>query len=81
LRYGHVQSVVEGGAESAEVNILESDDGSVIVESTYIFPSRDVLQAYFDGPAIPLREEGKRLFVDTAKVTFSRRIGEIVFRC
>lgn len=79
MKSGHVQAVVSAGASTAEVNILESDDGVVRVESLYIFPSRAALQAYFDGPALTLREEGKVLFIDTGKVSFSRRIGEVVF--
>ncbi len=71
--------MVAGGASTAEVNVLESDDGVVRVESLYTFPSRAALQAYFDGPAIALREEGKALFMDTGKISFSRRIGEIAF--
>ena len=80
MKNGHVQGVVDSGATSAEVIVLESDDGSVRVESSYIFPSRAAFQAYFDGPAIALREEGKALLIDTGKVSFQRRIGEIVFK-
>ncbi len=64
---------------TAEINILESDDDVVRVESVYTFSSRASLQAYFDGPAVSLREEGKKLFIDTGKISFSRRIGEIIF--
>lgn len=79
MKSGHVQGVIAGGATSAEVIVLDSDDGSVKVESNYLFPSRAALQAYFDGPALALREEGKVLFIDTGKVTFQRRIGEVAF--
>jgi hypothetical protein len=64
------------------VIVLEREADNVIrVESSYIFSSREALQAYFDGPALALREEGKKLFIDTGKVSFTRRIGEIAFSC
>eukprot|EP01031_Cornospumella_fuschlensis_P022533 gene22533-27502_t len=79
LKGGHVQLVVAGGARSAEVVVLDSDDHTVRVESIYLFDSRAALQAYFDGPALELREDGKRLWMDTGKVSFSRRVGNVVF--
>jgi Domain of unknown function (DUF4286) len=79
LRNGHVQAVVAGGAEVAEVCVVDDPDKTQ-VDSSYVFPSREVMQAYFDGPAIALREDGKLKFVDTGKVTFARRISEIRFR-
>ncbi|RYY84522.1 hypothetical protein EON63_09095 [archaeon] len=74
-----MQLVVAGGARTAEVVVLESDDQTVRVESIYLFDSRDALQAYFDGPALELREDGKKLWVDTGKISFARRVGEVVF--
>jgi hypothetical protein len=79
LTNGHIQGVLAGGALSAEVIVLDADvDQLVRVESVYTFGSREALQSYFDGPAIPLREEGKALFIDTKKATFTRNIGNIV---
>lgn len=77
-----MQGVIAGGATSAELNVLdaEADNNAVRVESIYIFPSRAALEAYFAGPAVALREDGKARFVDTKKATFTRRIGEIVFQ-
>lgn len=69
--------MIAGGALTAEINLMESD--SIQVESVYTFASRQSLQEYFDGPAIPLRDDGKKKFIDTGKVSFTRRIGEILF--
>ena len=50
------------------------------VESCYLFPSRAILVAYFDGAAAVLREDMKRTFMDTGKVTsVTRRIGLVSF--
>ena len=45
-----------------------------------MFPSRAILVAYFDGAAAVLREDMKRTFMDTGKVTsVTRRIGLVSF--
>ena len=78
LNGGHVAAVVATGALSGDVVVLDSEHGtSTEVESVYVFPSREVLQAYFDGPAQILRKEGVELWIDTGKVTFKRRIGVV----
>ena len=78
LNSGHVAAVVATGALSGDVVLLDSEPGaSVEVESVYVFPSREALQAYFDGPAITLRKEGVELWIETQKVTFRRRIGVV----
>jgi hypothetical protein len=82
LKGGHAQALVAAGALSAEVNVLEVEAGeSTKVEATYVFPSRESLQAYFDGPAAELREDGKVRWMDTGKISFSRRIAVIDFEC
>jgi hypothetical protein len=81
LQGGHVQELVKAGALSAEVDVVESDSGATVAETTYIFPSREALQAYFDGPAAALREDGKVRWIDTGKISFSRRIATIAFEC
>lgn len=75
LKGGHMQALIDAGALSGEIAIVESD--TIKVEVHYIFPSRSVLQAYFDGPALLLREDGKTRFIDTNKVVFSRSIATI----
>ena len=60
--------------------MLETDGSEGIkVEATYVFPSRESLQAYFDGPALALREDGKTRWMDTGKINFARRISSIEF--
>ncbi len=73
--------MINGGALSGEIDILEREgDSPIRLEATYIFDTREALQAYFDGPALALRQEGKELWIDTGKVTFERRISKIAFR-
>jgi hypothetical protein len=80
LTGGHVQALLAAGASSATIAHIDSEiGGTFIVEVEYIFPSRESLESYFAGPAIPLRQEGKELFVDTGKCVLSRRIGDVVF--
>lgn len=80
LKNGHVQAVCDAGATHADVSLLDDDDSNLIrVVSAYIFPSREALEAYFKGPAITLREEGVKLFVETGKIRFSRTIGDILY--
>jgi hypothetical protein len=82
LKNGHVQAVVACGAVSGDVVVLEreGENGPVQVESVYVFPSREMLQGYFDGPALELRKEGKELWMDTGIVMFRRSIGTVVHR-
>ena len=75
LKGGHMQALLDAGALSAEIDIVEGD--CIKVDIHYIFPDRATLQAYFDGPALLLREDGKRRFIDTNKIIFSRSIATI----
>jgi len=82
LAEGHTAAVIDGGAESARVIVLDHDDGAndeaapTRIETQYVFPSREAFAAYEAGPAIPLREEGKRRFA-TRGIAFERRSGKI----
>lgn len=80
LKAGHVQALIDAGALSAEINVVETEptEGKK-VDATYVFSSREALQAYFDGPAAALREDGKVRWMDTGKINFSRRIATIDF--
>jgi hypothetical protein len=76
LQHGHVEAVVvQGGAISAEVLVLDPtpDDARVAVQSSYLFRSREAYEVYQAGPAVALREEGRRLFAETGKVAEWRR--------
>lgn len=78
LESGHAQALVDAGALSYEIKVLDVAEGeSPKVEAAYIFPSKEVLDAYFEGPALLLREDGKTRWIDTEKVSFSRNIENI----
>lgn len=81
IQGGHMQDVVNlGGAISAEMIVLDSTDGRIHVQSSYLFPSREVYDAYQVGAAVALRADGKRLWVDTGKVAeWIRQTGEVSF--
>jgi hypothetical protein len=80
LKSGHAQALITAGALSAEISVVDVEEGaSPVVEATYVFNSREDLQAYFDGPALALREDGKTRWIDTGKIAFSRRISSIDF--
>lgn len=57
-------------------------EGISRVASNYIFPSREVLDAYAGSDvAARLRCEGVSMFVDTNKVeSFERLVGPVVFQ-
>jgi hypothetical protein len=80
LNAGHAQALIDLGALSAEVVIVETEEGEDFkVEASYIYPSREALQAYFDGPAATLRVDGKTRWMDTGKITFARSVSTIQF--
>lgn len=80
LKNGHVQALIEVGAISADIAIVDTEENELPkVETSYVFPSREALETYFNGAAIALRGETKTRWIDTAKVSFSRRITSIVF--
>lgn len=80
LKAGHAQALIDAGALSAEVNVIDTEvSESVKAEATYVFPSQESLQAYMDGPALALREDGKTRWIDTGKISFTRRIAKINF--
>lgn len=80
LRGGHLDGVIAGGAETAEVVRLDpevGEGGAEVhrVETRYTFPSRERLDAYIRDHAPALRADGLRRFGPERGVTFSRRIG------
>lgn len=75
LLQGHTDAVLRGGALSARVIRLDGETRRI--ETQYVFPSRDIFADYEAGPAIALREEGRRRFAGRG-VTFERRWGEIL---
>jgi hypothetical protein len=80
LKSGHAQALITAGALSAEVNIVDVGGSDLpVAEATYLFRNREDLQAYFDGPALVLREDGKTRWIDTDKISFSRKISVVSF--
>ncbi len=80
LKGGHAQALITAGALSAEISIIDVEEGeNPRLEASYLFPSREVLQAYMDGPALLLREDGKTRWMDTGKIVFSRRFAVVAF--
>lgn len=79
LSTGHIEDVVQGGAESGEVIVLDraSDSEPWQVLTRYVFPSRDVFDRYVLLHAPCLRAEGIAKFGQS--VSFERHIGEVVF--
>ena len=80
LSGGHVQAIIDrGGALDCTISVYDNGD-SVVVESRYTFPSKSEYDGYCNGLALELRAEGIALWVDTEKVKFERKTGEIVFK-
>lgn len=80
LRGGHVREVVEAGAASAEIIVLEGSPTRVCTR--YVFPSREAYEAYVDRHAGRLRADGLARFgpgSDTP-VEFQREVGAVVER-
>ncbi len=82
LRGGHVDQVMQGGAESATIVVLDRavTDGPIAVEVRYIFSTRDELARYLRDFAPALRADGLARFPSERGVTFGRTVGEIVDR-
>ena len=79
LSTGHIEDVVQGGAESGEVIVLDraADSEPWRVLTRYVFPSREVFDRYVLLHAPRLRAEGIATFGQS--VSFERQIGEVVF--
>ena len=80
LQGGHVQALITAGALSACVEAHQDNtEEEFKVDSVYVFACQADLDSYSAGAAVALREEGIKLFVETGKVTFSRKVTNIVF--
>lgn len=78
LRHGHMQAVMAGGADRAEVvRWTEPEEEQHTVTVRYRFPDRDAFERYMEAHAPMLQEEGAERFPPSRGVTFSRTIGEI----
>lgn len=75
LRGGHVAAVLSGGAASASV---VRPDGTNVVETRYVFASREAFETYLRDCAPTLRAEGLELFGPGSGVSFERTLGAVV---
>lgn len=80
LRDAHLQDVINAGADSAEMVLLDADPGEPPhrVQSSYRFTDRTAFDRYVNEKAPALRAEGLALFGPDTGVSFSRSIGEIL---
>lgn len=77
LREGHIQAVLDGGANRAAIIECDSTEDSLRVRTLYEFPSRDAFDRYVRDFAPTLRAEGLARFGSDQGVTFEREIGTI----
>jgi hypothetical protein len=77
LEDGHVDAVIEGGAESGMIVRIQEPASPIQVESRYVFATREAFEGYVEGAAPALREEGLARFGPERGVRFERRIGVV----
>jgi len=78
LRDGHLAEVLAGGAEHAEVILLDREpDAAFAAEVRYRFRDRGSLASYLRDHAPRLREEGLRRFPPSRGVRYRRTTGEV----
>lgn len=77
---GHAADVVKSGGLSAQiVRINPKAPGEPItIDCRYLFESAEAFAAYENGPAIPLRAEGRELFPPDGPLKLVRTVGEVV---
>lgn len=80
LQGGHVQAVIDGGADRGVVVRLDQDSlgDAPRVQTVYEFPTRAAYDRYVETAAPALREDGIKRFGNVAGVSFSRSLGEIL---
>jgi hypothetical protein len=79
LRYGHMQAVLAGGGDRAEVvHWTEPEEDEKTITVRYRFPDRAAFERYLEHHAPGLRDEGAERFPPSRGVTFSRTVGEIL---
>lgn len=79
LRHGHMQGVMAGGADRAEVvRWTEPEEEQHTITVRYRFPDRSIFEQYVAHHAEGLRNEGAERFPPSRGVTFSRTVGEIL---
>ncbi len=79
LEDGHVDQVIDAGAQTGMIVRLETVEGErPRVETHYVFATRALFEAYVATHAAALRADGLKRFGPERGIRFERRIGEIV---
>jgi hypothetical protein len=76
LNDGHLNQVIEHGAQSAMIVRITDPATPIQVESRYIFPTRQAFDRYVAEFAPKLRADGLHRF-PPSRVSFERRTGEV----
>lgn len=79
-RKGHAADVVHSGGLSAQVVRLDpkAPGEPITITTLYVFATAEAFAAYENGPAIPLRAEGRELFPPDGPLKMTRTVGEMV---
>lgn len=77
LKAGHCQDVLRCGAASVEVVALDGEQQAF--EVRYLFPNRQVFEAYEAEHAHRLRQEGLARFPTERGIAYARNTGTVIF--
>ena len=78
LKAGHLAEVLKAGALSGMIVQLDEPTEPIVVQTRYIFQSREEYDRYTTEYAPALRAEGLARFGPETGVRFSREIGSVV---
>lgn len=78
LENGHVDAVLEAGADAAMIVSVDEPAQPIRVQTRYVFATRETLEHYLAHHAPALRADGLRRFGPETGVTFSREIGRVI---
>ncbi len=79
LRQGHIQDVIDGGAQGGEVVAMDCDEGRQY-EVRYFFPDRAAFEKYQQLHAPQLRDEGLKKFPLELGLAYHRTTGQMLFQ-
>lgn len=75
---GHIQAVVEAGAQSGVAVRIEDPPAPIRVEARYLFVNQAALDRYIQDSAPALRADGLRRFPPERGILFERRSGRVL---
>jgi hypothetical protein len=78
IRSGHLDQVIQGGADSAKLVAVDDPAQPLEVCSIYTFPSREAFDVYLRDHAPSLRADGLSRFGPQTGVKFRRQVGTIL---